>query len=235
MPKFNTYSPADIHIANVLDMFHGDNREAMPDFVGLKAAGIVAILHKCSQGQNYIDPTYKDRVAAASAAGLCVGAYHFLDSSDVQKQADNFLAASNVANMPALALAADYEKTANTPSLQQLLEFMSIVDSVADRSTILYSSDLIRETLQPHPGGHMNARMVGHEDFFRKHRLWLAEYGPHLNVPYPWQSANTDKDKAPGVFLWQFSATGKEPGIVGALDLNFYGGDVSTLANNWVR
>ena len=64
---------------NFLDMFHGDNREAVPDFAKLKSEGILGVFHKATQGTEYVDPKYHQRQAAARAAGMPWGAYAFLD------------------------------------------------------------------------------------------------------------------------------------------------------------
>lgn len=220
--------------ANILDLYHGDNREQVPDFTALRHANILACIHKASQGINYKDDTYAARRAAAEKAGMLFGAYHFLDSSDATKQAEHFLTCCDWKNGAPLALVVDYEKSRNLPSLSQLLTFMSVVDQETDHSCICYSGDLIRETLRPNVGGHIAQDMIGHEDFFRKHRLWLAEYGPHENIPWPW-NASLQKDDAPGVWLWQFSATGREPPIVGAVDLNFFDGTEDELRAKWIK
>src|ERR1700751_5579262 len=72
----------------VIDLSHW---QAPVDFAQAKSAGIVAVILKATQGSNWIDVTFKGRYAAASAAGLLVGAYHFLDNSAPEYQLENFL------------------------------------------------------------------------------------------------------------------------------------------------
>ncbi len=228
--------------ANVLDMYHGDNRERIPDFVALKNAGIVAVIHKASQGLHYRDPKYMERRAAAQAAGLLWGAYHYLDASNASDQANIFLSTCQFdLNDTPILLAADYEDNgANSASLGQLIEFMKVCEAAAvNNSIVIYSSNRIRETLKPHPGGHLASDMIGVHDYCKAHRLWLAEYGPHENVPWPWNEPITLNPQAPtpgpvpGVFLWQFSEAGHVNPIVGNVDLNVYDGTADQLAAHW--
>lgn len=214
-----------LRTANILDMFHGDNREKPIDFAALMNAGIFAVIHKASQGSNYTDARYLQRAAAAKQAGMLWGAYHFLDASDPEKQAKHFLSVVNPTPDDNICLIADYEKTkGDTPSLHQLGTFMSYIDANVDgASCVCYSGDLIRETLTDHIGGHQADDMKGSMNYFGSHRLWLAEYGPHENIPKPWSKA----------WAWQFSETGREPGIVGNVDLNWYDGTREQLAAEW--
>ena len=218
--------------ANVLDLYHGDNRDAVPDFAALKANGIFAIIHKVSQGTKFVDPQYASRKKAALAAGLLWGGYHFLTSADPIEQAKFFL--ENTEADANTLLAADFEKSAATPALHQLQDFVSYVDqnSPGNVMCVIYSSDLIRETLKPHQGGHRATTMNGAEIFFAQHRLWLAEYGPHANVPWPWSDKSMSQMWATP-FLWQYSETGRVNPVVGNVDLNYYPGTANELAANW--
>lgn len=229
-------------VANVLDMFHGDNREKIPDFAALKAAGIFAIWHKASQGLHYVDPKYQERRKAAQDAGLLFGAYHFQDATDPDNQADKFLEASGVSSSaPQIALANDFEDGGHA-ALHQCVAIMGNIDrnSPPGIHSVLYSGNRIRETLKAPVGGHVAQDMLGAAQFFAMHRLWLAEYGPHENIPWPWNVPNGNgKDvnapmTAPGIWLWQFSEKGRVNPVVGNVDVNFYNGTAEQLAANWL-
>lgn len=223
--------------ANVLDMFHGDNREALPDFAALKASGIIAIWHKASQGLHYVDPKYQARRKAAQDAGLLFGAYHFQDATDPDNQADAFLNACGISSSaPAIAVANDYEDGGGA-ALHQCVAIMGNIDRNTPQGThsVLYSGNRIRETLKAPVGGHVAQDMLGAAQFFAMHRLWLAEYGPHENIPWPWNvPLTTDSTKIPGIWLWQFSEKGRVNPIVGNVDVNFYNGTADQLAVNWL-
>lgn len=215
-----------LRTANILDMYHGDNRDKPIDFAMLKTAGIFAVIHKASQGSHYTDAKYHSRAADAKAAGMLWGAYHFLDSSDATEQAKHFLSIVDPKADDNIALIADYEKPpgVGAAALHQCQEFMTCIDeNVSGASCILYSGNMIRETLTDHMGGNQANNMRGAVNFFASHRLWLAEYGPHENIPKPWLKS----------WAWQFSETGREPHIVGNVDLNWYDGTLEQLTADW--
>ena len=72
----------------VIDLSHW---QAPVDFARAKSAGIVAVILKATQGSGWIDVAFAQRIAAARASGLLVGAYHFLDDSPPELQMENFL------------------------------------------------------------------------------------------------------------------------------------------------
>lgn len=229
---------------NVIDMYHG-NVVTGAAFADLRKAGIMAIIHKASQGSRYRDPAYSGRRKNAEDAGLLWGAYHFMDASEPIKQAENFLEASGISdpNSSPIMLACDYENNGqSTAALHQCMTFMQEVDrnSPPGVSCVLYSGNLIRETLQPHAGGHQNPDMHGYETFFQMHRLWLAEYGPKEKVPFPWnmpiaKSSNEAASiAAPGVWLWQFTERGRVNPLTGNTDGNFFDGDFDALKARWL-
>lgn len=198
---------------NVVDMFHGDNRERMPDFSALKAEGILAIIHKCSQGSNGVDELCEARIQAARDAGLLVATYHFGDGSDVDKQLDNMEKHSPV---PFMWL--DFER--NPRSQMSPLQARQFLQSM--HIPAIYGSDLLRS----------NALMLGKamaslDDNAQQIMpwLWLAEYGPHERIPLPWNADST--------LLWQFSESGSFKFINGHVDLNVFNGTAEQLTTKW--
>jgi lysozyme len=229
---------------NVIDMYHG-NAVAAPAFAMMKETGLYGIIHKASQGTGYRDPAYAARRKAAQAAGLLWGAYHFLTSADAKQQADFFVKCSGIADSAdPILLALDYENSEHTPSLAQAREFIMAVEADSrvpeSVSVVIYSGNLIRETLKPHAGGHQDGAMVGVELFFQARRLWLAEYGPKEKIPFPWdrpiaKSSNEATPlPAPGVWLWQFTETGHVNPLIGKTDGNFFDGTFEELQARWL-
>jgi len=119
---------------------------------------------------------------------------------------------------------------------------MSLIDRASPPGVacVLYSGNLIRETLTPHVGGHRDPGMTGCEAFFQQHRLWLAQYGPSANVPWPWNepivktSDQSAEIPAPGVWLWQFTETGRINPLIGKTDGNYFAGTFEELQARWL-
>lgn len=196
--------------ANVIDMYHGDNNEALPDFAALKAAGIEAIIHKATQGSDYVDPLCASRLQAANDAGLLIACYHFGDGSPVAAQFHNYLKTAQL--IPGLDFGIlDFERNPSGATMQsfQAAQFLASLVELKI-APVLYGSDLPREAKFKSMAIVQNAW------------LWLAEYGPVESIPAPWTAATT--------LGWQFSDTGAEPGIKGDVDLNYFPGD---LISQW--
>jgi GH25 family lysozyme M1 (1,4-beta-N-acetylmuramidase) len=224
--------------ANMIDLYYQDNmsdKQHAIDFAMLWRNGIFCIAHKASQGLHFRDPLCASRrkQCLAAAPNMLWIYYHFLDSSDADGQADNFLGAvAESGQIMPYALAADYEKNAgNTAALHQLQTFVTRTDATTPgQLTLIYSGDLIRESLQPIAGGHKNPDMIGAEDFMRRHPLWLAEYGPRENIPWPWNTAAPNEPAAPGASIWQFDDHGKFAAAIGPVDVNNYAGTREQMA-----
>jgi lysozyme len=192
-------------IANVIDMFHGDNREEIPDFVAMKNAGVIAVIHKSTQGLGFKDPRCAVRLQAARDAGLLVGAYHFLTYGDSANQAQYFLQCANL--QPGDLAALDFETSGATPNADQALQWLRAVRIARNAFPAIYGSDLVRQNF--------NAQSP-----VSRYPLWLAEYGPHENIPPPWSTS----------LFWQFSEAGNVAGIAGHVDTNFFDGTQGDLA-----
>lgn len=191
---------------NVIDIYHGN---VVHDFAALKAAGIVGVIHKCTQGAGYVDKAYPVRRKQALAAGLLWGAYTFNTGENVAAQVKEFLSHAEPDAHTLLAL--DFEDNPKSNmTLSQARQFLTLADAQLGRKLVLYSGNRVKDLL----GGQADA-------FLGSHRLWLAQYGPKAVVQRSW--------KAP--WLWQYSERGKLPGTDGAVDLDFYAG--KQLAAEW--
>ncbi|HVT27649.1 MAG TPA: glycoside hydrolase family 25 protein [Lacipirellulaceae bacterium] len=195
----------------VLDLSHHDEVE---DWGKVYASGIRGVIHKATQGGSFVDGDYAKRKAAAKAAGLLFGAYHFADASDVTKQVEHFLSVAGTE--PDTLLALDYEPNrTNTMSLAQAKQFLQLVYDKTGQRPIIYSGNLLKEQLKKA------------DPFFSSHRLWLAQYGPKARLPNGFSS----------YWLWQYSGDGVNgsgiiPGIkTKGVDCNVFGG--SDLAAEW--
>jgi lysozyme len=200
----------------VVDLSHYDNVTSWKD---LKAAGIVGVIYKATQGSGYQDPTYADARKQALKAGLLWGAYHFGDDSDVDQQVANFLGYAEIDEESLFCL--DYEEYQNsTMNYSDSKQFMQLVEAGLGRDGegVLYSGNHIKETIPSNGCAFWNPR-----------RLWLAQYGYSPVLPPGYEN----------YWLWQFTGDGQGPephcvaGIEGDVDINSYAGTEEQLCAEW--
>ena len=187
------------------------------DFPKLKANGILGVIHKTTQGVNGVDPTYLVHRAAAKAAGLLWGAYHFGTGSDGVQQAESFLKA--VGDPANTLLALDFESNPTGPSmsLEEARAFVTHVKEVTDRHPGFYSGHDIKQAL-----GTTTDPVLSNCWF------WLAQYGPTPVVPPNWSKWT----------LWQYTdgALGPDPKDipgVGRFDREVFNGTADELKVFW--
>jgi lysozyme len=201
----------------VVDISHHNSN------VNLKRAkeegGILGVIHKASQGQSNIDPTYRAHRTRAAKEGLLWGAYHFGTGSDGLKQAENFLKV--VGDDPGTLMVLDFEPNPTGPSmsLEEARAFVTHVQAVTGRFPGLYSGHFIKDLL-----GTRTDPVLSNCWF------WLAQYGPTAVVPPNW----------PTWTLWQYTdgAVGPEPHQVpgiGRCDRDRFNGTDSELRSFWTR
>lgn len=195
----------------ILDLSHYDN--VSQDFIAVAKAGIVAVILKATQGTGFVDPTFLPRVAEARAAGLLVGAYHFLDDSNHAEQMAHFLTvAFSKAGVSWLAL--DWEPyPASQASVTLAANAAMTIHIAQGRWPVLY-------TIRP---------MLSAPSAVLSHcPLWLAEYGTRPICP-------------PGFTKWRLwqhtdGKVGSEieqvPGI-GYCDRSMFAGTVAQLRAWW--
>lgn len=177
------------------------------------AGGIAAVILKATQGTGFIDPTFLPRVAEARAAGLLVGAYHFLDGSNPAQQVANFLTiAKSEGGVDWLAV--DWEPYPSSQAsvigaAQAVASIQAATGSWPILYTIRYMLSAPNTTLSRCP-------------------LWLAEYGSNPVCPLGWTEWN----------LWQHtdgqigSGVVPVPGI-GPCDRSRFAGTIVQLGQWW--
>jgi lysozyme len=201
----------------VIDLSHHDPAD---NYAKVKAAGIVGVIYKATQGTGFQDPTYEKQRTAALKAGLKWGAYHFGDGSDVKLQVANFLGFAQID--PETLFCLDFEPNSSSQmSLAQAKDFITQIENGLSRTTecVLYSGNQIKEQLGSRKDVWWGAR-----------RLWLAQYGTSPVVQASWKT----------YWLWQYTdgTTGPKPHTVagcdsGGVDCNSYVGTPEQLAAEW--
>jgi GH25 family lysozyme M1 (1,4-beta-N-acetylmuramidase) len=194
----------------VVDLSHWDRVDSFED---AKNDGVIGIIHKATESNNDVDPTYNQRKSEALAAGLLWGAYHFLRPGNMEDQAQYFV--SEVGKNIDL-YAADHEDEG--VSLDDLKAFLSAVKQLIGKDPVIYSGDLLKEQL----GDSRDSELS-------QYRLWLAEY---TSGPPSWPQATFRQ-----WWLWQYTERGECAGIpgdsAGNLDLNKYAGTEQQLVEEW--
>jgi lysozyme len=203
-------NPANV----VVDLSHHNGDV---DLQRAKAAGVMGVIQKATQGQSFKDPTYDVNRAAAAAAGLLWGAYHFGTGSSGVTQAEWFLNTVQPSGVELLVL--DFESNPQGPSMD-LEEARAFVTHINERTGLwpgLYGGHFIKSLLG-----------TGNDPVLKNCWFWLAQYGPTAVVPSNWDSWT----------FWQYTdgALGPTPHEIdgiGRCDRNFFDGDEEDLGNFW--
>src|SRR5277367_3157730 len=105
-------------------------------------SNILAVIHKASEGGDWVDPVYGERRRQAEAAGLLWGAYHFgTHQYSGAEQAAAFLAVAQPG--PATVMALDFEPNdrhpPNTMDINQAEEFVRTIHQSTGRLPLVYT------------------------------------------------------------------------------------------------
>jgi lysozyme len=113
----------------VVDISHHNGPNL--DFQKAKAAGILGVIHKATQGHSSIDPMYAANKKKALKAGLLWGAYHFATGADGVDQATAFLnALGNDVRSTLLVLDFEPNPSGSSMTLEAARAFVTHVQNV---------------------------------------------------------------------------------------------------------
>ena len=159
-------------------------------------------LHRATQGRDFHDPQFQLNWSSAASSGIGRGAYHFFTfCTSGREQAEHFLRVAPP-TPGALAPVADVEFVGNCkswPSLDsvraELLVFLQLVERAWGVAPILYITPEAYERV-----------LAGQFDGYSvRVRSVLSQ--PAIDAYGGW-------------LIWQFSETGRIPGVNGPVDLN---------------
>lgn len=201
-------------INRVIDISH-HNR--VKNFATVKEDGIMAMIHKATQGTQYVDPTYRSHRKEAEDAGLLVGAYHFGVAGDAAAQAEHFVETSG--NDSLLVLDFEGNPQGLDMSLLEAEHFVEHVYNLTGRYPGLYSGHTIKEALA-HAGINDPKQTVLSNCW-----LWIAHYNKIPLIPKIWNKWT----------LWQYTdgGAGMEPHKVngiGRCDRDMFNGTEEELS-----
>lgn len=200
-----------VHVAlNGIDVSHHQTDNGAIDWNQVKASGVDFALVKATEGVDYVDPSFADSMTGAAAAGLHVGAYHFLRAGDAQEQARQFLAAVKpyYTDYP---LAVDVEHNELTSLgksglTDMIVTFCEAVRAAGFRPMVYTNLNWARNYIDM-------SRLTSYD-------LWFARYN---------HTPGYD-----GVSVWQYSSTVSVPGINGSVDGNYSYKSFGTLRSDTV-
>jgi lysozyme len=193
----------------VIDVSHHNGNI---DFKAVKNSGIVAVIHKATQGLHHVDDMYAHNKAAANAQGLLVGAYHFGTEGDGAAQADYFLSIAGKDVLHVLDFEYNEAEPHNTMAFNQAKTFIRRIKEVTGKYPVLYGGVLIRMVLG-----------VKMDSDFAACKLWLAQYGPKTTIPVAWKNYT----------LWQYTDQGHIAGIQTTVDRSRFAGNLEDLKKFW--
>jgi lysozyme len=213
-------------ITGIIDV---DHTASTPDQIAAaRAAGVVAVIAKCTQGKDYVDPAFaawRDRVRAIP--DLLFGEYHFgSNSCGGAQQADWFLAHAVSDSLLILDWEWNPDHASGEMSLANAEAFVSRVYERTGRRPVVYCArafvvhDKIPEIDSP----------------LAQCPLWVVHYAdppPHLPIA-PWRAASivqyTDVKYGPHDTKMFPRIT---PGLGRAVDRSYWTGDEASLRQWW--
>ena len=185
---------------------------------GVKFAFIKATEFPDKKTSLYIDERLYENLKGASENGVYWGPYHFFRTHiDPVIQAQAFV--ETVGQFTSLPPVLDLEvagckgEQLNT----KVRKFLEEVERLTERKPIIYTSSGFW-----HP--YMMYEKRVHADWARDYPLWMARYTSLWPTPiYPWV----------GWDFWQYSDSGKIPGIKTHVDLNWFNGSEQELVDRF--
>lgn len=235
-PGGPSWTPQANGLDAVIDISHNVQ---VTDFGAVRKANILAVIHKSTEGGDWVDPSYAPRRVEAESNGLLWGAYHFgTRQYSGARQAQNFLAAARPT--PRTLLALDFEHNDpnpnNTMTLQQAEDFVRVVQQSTGRLPIVYTHAAWANGSRAGRRGVRLQKPVGPDSILAQCDLWLADPREEPVVPDAWAGR--------GWRFWQYAANESQsdaaygttsraiPGVTHC-DRNLFAGDAAELHHYW--
>jgi lysozyme len=187
---------------------------------GVKFAFIKATEFPDKRISVFIDQNLKSNIDGAVQNNILWGAYHFFRTHiDPIIQARVFCETVGQFNSLPPVLDLEVAGSKGTKLNERVQLFVKEVQRITNRRPIIYTS-----------GGFWRSYMLYNRrsdtDWAQAYPLWVAQYTSNWpTIVYPWASWN----------FWQYSSSGKLPGIPGSVDLNWYIGSQEELINYFIN
>jgi lysozyme len=180
------------------------------DWRKARAAGVRFAFIKATEGGDYVDPNFLQNWEGAKQAGIARGAYHFVYWCRPANQQALWYMLNVPRDPDALPPVLDVEWNGHSSTcpkrippaeaLQKIKVLLDALESYTGKIPIIYTDPVFyREVLEGHISGYP---------------FWLRSVAAEPSQLYPGQ---------PWAF-WQFTTTGRVPGISGDVDRNSFNG-----------
>ncbi|MFL5675348.1 MAG: glycoside hydrolase family 25 protein, partial [Chloroflexota bacterium] len=202
-----------------LDVSHWQNAI---DWLAVAASGRSFTYIKASEDIDFVDDMYATNRAAATAAGLAVGAYHFAlpdaNAGDAVAEADHFVDTAAPASGDLIPVL-DLERSGGLSSTNLTAWVRAWLDRVDQRvgvKAVIYCSPTFWKNY------------MGDTTWFANNgydMLWVAHWTTASDPTVPGGAWGAN-----GWTFWQYTSSGVVPGIAGRVDLNrFAGSDLASV------
>ena len=194
------------------------------DWAKVKAAGVKFAFLKSSEFPDkkltmFADDKFVQNRKGAEENGIYWGAYHFFRTHiDPVTQAEAFCKLVGTVSSLPLVLDLEVAGCKGTQLVKKVKSFVEAVTSLTSRKPIIYTS-----------GGfwrpYMTYQKLTDVDWAVDYPLWMARYTTQWpGTIYPWS----------GWDFWQYSDSGRIPGIKGSVDLNWFAGSLEDLQERFL-
>lgn len=213
--KMYTEKEIDQNVKAMVDKVKGvdvSNWQRNIDWKQVKNAGYEFAFMKATEGVTYVDAYFNQNRQGARDAGLKTGYYHYFHpENSVEEQVKHFSRVVGKAEPDSLRLVIDAED----PSAWRRYPLEQRVKMVDD-----FLKGVQRELGQVpkvsiYCSPNFANEILGNSPVLSKYSLWIANYGvANPTLPKPWSKWD----------FWQFTDTGRVPGINGNADINVFNG-----------
>jgi lysozyme len=202
-------------------------------------SGVLGVIHKASEGGDWVDQSYAERRPQAEAAGILWGAYHFGSHQySGADQARAFLAAARPG--PKTLLALDFEPNdrhpSNTMTIAQAEEFVRTVYQATGKLPLVYTHPAWANGNVYGTAGISLGQAISPQSILAQCDLWLVDYRDQPEMPWAWSRR--------GWKLWQYAGNYRADDAaygsasralagVDCCDRNLFKGDTAALYRFW--
>lgn len=187
------------------------------DWQTARVNGVSFAFIKATEGGDAVDPMFATHWRNAAAAGVPSGAYHFFYHCRPAIEQARWFIAHVPANPGALPPVLDMEWTPRSPTCRQR----------RNATTLRAEAEIFLNALQAHYG--QRPILYTPIDFFEDNQLWQmrgTEFWLRSTASHPSDLYNGQPWR-----FWQYSSTGRVPGITGNVDLNTFAGSATAWAD----